>query len=316
MRLDKRQIRKIIMEEMSRLAEEMSPFSPEQKDLLIRARGYGNQDFANRLADMMNAKTRERAKDAANRAYRITKMNPYQPELYEIYIEATGLTNFDSGDFKTRQSDPEPPPGYYADQADEYQFHSQIYSKYHRPTAPKPASGSEPRMSGKERLDRGGDLDRFIDRPGALDESVRISQGRLLQIIKEELLREFRDTDGGGQWEPSPDWDDQFKRMQSTNMRDVARKMIDAWGSEDILMMTEILSAEPMDMSGEWTKEKKRRWEDTDRAQEVFEDLLKTVGTGLTIDPEDRRLTPRERQWFRNLVKEIEVQANFMNQIR
>jgi len=144
---------------------------------------------------------------------------------------------------------------------------------------------------------------------------MRITHSQLRRIIKEELLREFRDGDDGGRWDPSPDWDDQFKRMQSTNMRDVARKMIDAWGSEDILMMTEILSGDPFDTTGEWTQEKQNRWDDIGRAQDTFEDLLITVGTGLTLDPEDRRLTPRERAWFRSLLKEIEVQAKFMNQI-
>jgi hypothetical protein len=137
---------------------------------------------------------------------------------------------------------------------------------------------------------------------------MKITQRQLRQIIKEELVREFYDDRGDDRWEdePSGPKGDQYDMMTSLSMKDVALSMINAWGSEDILVVVEILTdddptlgRDPMDA------------DDLDSAHEVFDDLLSPFG--LTIDPEDRRLTQREKRWFVKLMRMIKHLASAMN---
>ena len=140
---------------------------------------------------------------------------------------------------------------------------------------------------------------------------MRITQRQLRQIIKEELVREFYDGSGDDRWEdePSGPSGDQYELMTSLNMKAVAQSMINAWGSEDILVMVDILTSdEPVLGQGPPGEE-----DDLDRAQALFDDLLSPFG--LTIDPEDRRLTPREKRWFGKLLSTITRLATAMNQL-
>ena len=132
---------------------------------------------------------------------------------------------------------------------------------------------------------------------------MRITQKQLRQIIKEELLREFFDGSDDGR-EDSPDWDDQWNQMLNLDMKEVAYKMIYAWGADDILDLIDIITNQPQfaDMTLQQS-------EDLDEAFMMFQDLLETAGTGLTMDPEGRRLTRREKQWFDMLMDEIREQA-------
>jgi hypothetical protein len=140
---------------------------------------------------------------------------------------------------------------------------------------------------------------------------MRITSSQLRQIIREELVREFYDGSGDDRWEdePSGPSGDQYELMTSLDMKDVALSMIRAWGSEDILVMVEILTSDdPMMGRGPVGEE-----DDLDRAQELFEDLISPFG--LTIDPEDRRLTPREKHWFGKLLRTIKQLADAMNRL-
>ena len=75
---------------------------------------------------------------------------------------------------------------------------------------------------------------------------MKITQMQLRQIIKEELVREFYDGSGDDRWEdePSGPSGDQYELMTSLNMKSVAQSMINAWGSEDILVMVDILTSD------------------------------------------------------------------------
>jgi len=140
---------------------------------------------------------------------------------------------------------------------------------------------------------------------------MRITQRQLRQIIKEELVREFYDGSGDDRWEDEPigPSGDQYELMTSLNMKSVALSMINSWGSEDILVMVDILTSDdPVLGQGPMGEE-----DDLDRAQELFDDLLSPFG--LTIDPEDRRLTPREKRWFGKLLSTITRLATAMNQL-
>ena len=137
---------------------------------------------------------------------------------------------------------------------------------------------------------------------------MRITQGQLRQIIKEELFREFFDDGDDGREDPPPEPDDQWKRMSKMNMKKVAYKMIFAYGAEDILGLIDIIKNQPQfaDMTPE-------QGEDLENSFMMFQDLLQTAGTDLTMDPEDRRLTRREQQWFDMLMEEIQEQATELN---
>lgn len=141
---------------------------------------------------------------------------------------------------------------------------------------------------------------------------MRITQHQLRQIIKEELVREFYDGSGDDRWddEPSGPSGDQYELMTSLNMKDVALSMINSWGSEDILVMVDILTSDDPAARGQFPPGEE---DDLDRAQEVFEDLLSPFG--LTIDPEDRRLTRREKRWFGKLLRTIKRLADAMNRL-
>ncbi len=140
---------------------------------------------------------------------------------------------------------------------------------------------------------------------------MRITQRQLRHIIKEELVREFYDGSGDDRWEdePSGPSGDQYELMTSLNMKDVAQSMINAWGSEDILVMVDILTSDDPVLGQDPMGEE----DDLDRAQALFDDLLSPFG--LTIDPEDRRLTPREKRWFGKLLRTIKRLADAMNQL-
>ena len=140
---------------------------------------------------------------------------------------------------------------------------------------------------------------------------MRITQRQLRQIIKEELVREFYDGSGDDRWEdePSGPSGDQYELMTSLNMKAVAQSMINAWGSEDILVMVDILTSDDPVLGQDPMGEE----DDLDRAQALFDDLLSPFG--LTIDPEDRRLTPREKRWFGKLLRTIKRLADAMNQL-
>jgi hypothetical protein len=140
---------------------------------------------------------------------------------------------------------------------------------------------------------------------------MRITQRQLRQIIKEELVREFYDGSGDDRWEdePSGPSGDQYELMTSLNMKSVALSMINSWGSEDILVMVDILTSDDPVLGQDPMGEE----DDLDRAQALFDDLLSPFG--LTIDPEDRRLTPREKRWFGKLLNTITRLATAMNQL-
>ena len=141
---------------------------------------------------------------------------------------------------------------------------------------------------------------------------MRITRNQLRQIIQEELVREFYDDRGDDRWEdePSGPSGDQYELMTSLNMNDVALSMIRAWGSEDILVMVDILTSDDPAARGQFPPGEE---DDLDRAQELFDDLLSPFG--LTIDPEDRRLTPREKGWFGKLLHMINRLATAMNRL-
>ena len=141
---------------------------------------------------------------------------------------------------------------------------------------------------------------------------MKITQRQLRQIIKEELVREFYDGSGDDRWEdePSGPSGDQYELMTSLNMKTVAQSMINAWGSEDILVMVDILTSDDPASRGQFPPDEE---DDLDRSQDLFDDLLSPFG--LTIDPEDRRLTPREKRWFGKLLRTIKRLADDMNRL-
>jgi hypothetical protein len=130
---------------------------------------------------------------------------------------------------------------------------------------------------------------------------MRITSKQLRQIIREELIREM--DDGPGEFPGYGQEGDQYPLMRSLDLGEVADSMIHAWGYEDILVMVDILRKTNFRSSPQ-------ALEDLDSAQELFDDLLSPFG--LTADPEDRRLTPRESKWIAGLLGEIQRRAKVM----